>query len=87
MEGCFMQHSMKVKTAQQVKNALCPPLFQPFLEIRDGRHPCISGSFVGSDFIPNDTVIGTPDVSTGQMVLLWTTPLSYQSYSHWNTGC
>ena len=59
---------MKVKTAEQVKHTLSPPLFQPFLEIRDGRHPCISGSFVGSDFIPNDTVIGIPDVSTGQMI-------------------
>lgn len=36
---------------------------QPFLEIRDGRHPCISRTFSGGDFIPNDTVIGVKDVS------------------------
>lgn len=52
---------------------LCPPLisnlkkayfsFQPFLEIREGRHPCISQTFIGGDFIPNDTVIGVKDVS------------------------
>ncbi|XP_044184294.1 DNA mismatch repair protein Msh6-like isoform X1 [Acropora millepora] len=32
--------------------------FQPFFEIRDGRHPCISRTFSGGDFIPNDTVVG-----------------------------
>ena len=36
---------------------------QPFLEIREGRHPCISRTFSGGDFIPNDTVIGMQDVS------------------------
>ncbi|RMX47670.1 hypothetical protein pdam_00013626 [Pocillopora damicornis] len=35
--------------------------FQPFLEIREGRHPCISRTFSGGDFIPNDTVIGMQD--------------------------
>ncbi|XP_048590320.1 DNA mismatch repair protein Msh6-like [Nematostella vectensis] len=30
----------------------------PFIEIRDGRHPCIARTFTGDDFIPNDTVIG-----------------------------
>lgn len=38
---------------------------QPFLEIRDGRHPCISRTFSGGDFIPNDTVVGIKDVSMG----------------------
>jgi DNA mismatch repair protein MSH6 len=28
---------------------------QPFLKIRDGRHPCVSSV---DGFIPNDTVIG-----------------------------
>ncbi|PVD32426.1 hypothetical protein C0Q70_07860 [Pomacea canaliculata] len=32
---------------------------KPFLEIRNGQHPCISRTVVSSDFIPNDTVIGT----------------------------
>ena len=61
-----------------------PPLFQPFLEVWEGRHPCMCSSFVGSDFIANDTVTGIPDVSTRQMMLLWTTPLLDQSYSHRN---
>lgn len=37
--------------------------YQPFLEIRDGRHPCISRTFSGGEFIPNDTVIGIKDVA------------------------
>ncbi|XP_078664804.1 DNA mismatch repair protein Msh6-like isoform X1 [Branchiostoma floridae x Branchiostoma belcheri] len=32
---------------------------QPFLEIREGRHPCICRTYSGGDFIPNDTVVGT----------------------------
>ena len=38
-------------------------IFQPFLEIREARHPCICRTFSGGDFIPNDTVIGIHDVS------------------------
>lgn len=34
---------------------------QPFIEIRDARHPCICKTFTGGDFIPNDTVIGIKD--------------------------
>ncbi|XP_064652331.1 DNA mismatch repair protein Msh6-like [Lineus longissimus] len=34
---------------------------RPFIEIREGRHPCISRTFSGGDFIPNDTVVGTKD--------------------------
>jgi hypothetical protein len=37
---------------------------QPFIEIREGRHPCIARTFSGGDFIPNDTVVGAKDVST-----------------------
>ncbi|KAL8582855.1 hypothetical protein ACOMHN_042688 [Nucella lapillus] len=46
---------------------LAPPADHttPFLEIREGRHPCIGGSFVASDFIPNDTVIGIQDEAEG----------------------
>lgn len=36
---------------------------QPFVEIREARHPCVTRTFGGGDFIPNDTVIGIPDVS------------------------
>ncbi|GFO37513.1 DNA mismatch repair protein msh6 [Plakobranchus ocellatus] len=64
---------------------LCRPEFvlpeedgKPFIEIRDGRHPCVSLTFEGGDFIPNDTVIGTQDdqdeedcnYSNGQVVLV-----------------
>ena len=56
------------------------PVFQPFLEIREGRHPCIGGNFVGSDFIPNDTVIGIQDVSTWQRVQLSAAALFYLLY-------
>ncbi|WAR00452.1 MSH6-like protein [Mya arenaria] len=34
---------------------------QPFIEIREARHPCVCRTFSGGDFIPNDTVIGTHD--------------------------
>ncbi|XP_069105499.1 DNA mismatch repair protein Msh6-like [Argopecten irradians] len=34
---------------------------EPFIEIRDGRHPCIAKTFTGGDFIPNDTLIGLKD--------------------------
>eukprot|EP00112_Aurelia_sp_Birch-Aquarium-sp1_P001465 Seg1159.3 transcript_id=Seg1159.3/GoldUCD/mRNA.D3Y31 product="DNA mismatch repair protein Msh6" protein_id=Seg1159.3/GoldUCD/D3Y31 len=30
----------------------------PFIEIRNSRHPCISRTFTGDDFIPNDIIIG-----------------------------
>ncbi|XP_061180194.1 DNA mismatch repair protein Msh6-like isoform X2 [Saccostrea echinata] len=34
---------------------------EPFIEIREARHPCVTRTFGGGDFIPNDTVIGIPD--------------------------
>ncbi|XP_022106903.1 DNA mismatch repair protein Msh6-like [Acanthaster planci] len=37
------------------------PNMQPFIAIQNGRHPCISHTFTGGDFIPNDTYIGTTD--------------------------
>ncbi|KAM4784545.1 DNA mismatch repair protein Msh6 [Cyanocitta cristata] len=33
----------------------------PFLELRNSRHPCITKTFFGDDFIPNDIVIGMKD--------------------------
>ncbi|XP_058658782.1 DNA mismatch repair protein Msh6 [Ammospiza caudacuta] len=30
----------------------------PFLELQNSRHPCITKTFFGDDFIPNDIVIG-----------------------------
>ncbi|XP_048728354.2 DNA mismatch repair protein Msh6-like isoform X2 [Ostrea edulis] len=34
---------------------------EPFIEIREARHPCVTRTFGGGDFIPNDTVIGIAD--------------------------
>ena len=45
---------------------MCRPEFQyskePFIEIREGRHPYITRTFTRDDFIPNDTTIGLPMV-------------------------
>ncbi|EDV19356.1 uncharacterized protein TRIADDRAFT_33687, partial [Trichoplax adhaerens] len=47
---------------------------EPYVEIRNGRHPCISQTFSGGDFIPNDTIIGIKDSNncneTGNSVLV-----------------
>jgi len=43
--------------------AVVVTILQPFIEIRDGRHPCLSRTVSGGDFIPNDIVIGRTDVS------------------------
>ncbi|XP_075060208.1 DNA mismatch repair protein Msh6 [Mixophyes fleayi] len=37
---------------------LLPGDTAPFLELRGSRHPCITKTFFGDDFIPNDVVIG-----------------------------
>lgn len=36
------------------------PYSSPFLELRGSRHPCVSKTFFGDDFIPNDIFIGCP---------------------------
>ncbi|CAD5111108.1 DgyrCDS451 [Dimorphilus gyrociliatus] len=53
------------KFSLSFENNVCRPEFklpdkgiEPFLYISQGRHPCISKTYSGSDFIPNDTVIG-----------------------------
>ena len=32
----------------------------PFLDLRGSRHPCVTKTFFGDDFIPNDISIGCP---------------------------
>lgn len=32
----------------------------PFLELTGSRHPCVTKTFFGDDFIPNDIFIGCP---------------------------
>ena len=34
----------------------------PFLDIRGGRHPCVTRTFSGDDFIPNDVIINSNKV-------------------------
>lgn len=50
--------------------SICRPEFlmpkageKPYLEIREGRHACITHTSAGDDFIPNDTLIGIKDDS------------------------
>ncbi|XP_029449239.1 DNA mismatch repair protein Msh6 isoform X2 [Rhinatrema bivittatum] len=51
--------------------SVCRPLIvlpeatRPFLELRSSHHPCISKTFFGDDFIPNDIVIGCEDEDQG----------------------
>lgn len=33
---------------------------RPFLDLRGSRHPCVTKTFFGDDFIPNDIFIGCP---------------------------
>lgn len=32
----------------------------PFINLTGSRHPCVTKTFFGDDFIPNDVVIGCP---------------------------
>ncbi|XP_077191229.1 DNA mismatch repair protein Msh6 isoform X3 [Paroedura picta] len=56
---CLAQYS------QGCDGPLCRPVFvlpdkstPPFLELRSSCHPCISKTFFGDDFIPNDILVG-----------------------------
>lgn len=35
----------------------------PFLDLTGSRHPCVTKTFFGDDFIPNDIYIGCPGSS------------------------
>ena len=35
----------------------------PFLDLTGSRHPCVTKTFFGDDFIPNDVFIGCPGSS------------------------
>lgn len=52
--------------SQEGDGPLCRPVIllpeqntPPFLELKGSRHPCITKTFFGDDFIPNDIVIGS----------------------------
>ena len=56
----------------------CSP---PMLEIRDGRHPCVTKTLYSDSFIPNDTLLGCvasdtdeSDENTKNLCLLLTGP-------------
>ncbi|XP_034537690.1 DNA mismatch repair protein Msh6 isoform X4 [Notolabrus celidotus] len=40
----------------------------PFLDLTGSRHPCVTKTFFGDDFIPNDIFIGCPGSSEGAEV-------------------
>ncbi|XP_015712384.1 DNA mismatch repair protein Msh6 [Coturnix japonica] len=58
--------------SQDGDGPLCRPVIllpadgsPPFLELKSARHPCITKTFFGDDFIPNDIVIGSKDEDGG----------------------
>ena len=46
----------------------------PFLDVRDGRHPCVTHTYTGDDFIPNDVVINGGRSQEGSLVVVVTGP-------------
>lgn len=55
----------------------CPLLVDspvPFLDIRDGRHPCVSRTYSGDAFVPNDVVINGGQSQDGCLVVVVTGP-------------
>lgn len=46
----------------------------PFLDVRDGRHPCVTHTYTGDDFIPNDVVINSGRSQEGSLVVVVTGP-------------
>ncbi len=35
------------------------PSVSPFLELRESKHPCVTQTYTGDDFIPNDVTVNT----------------------------
>ena len=57
----------------------CPPSARPGIEIIQGRHPCVDRTHSGSNFIPNDLVLGrrlleSDDAGNDPSVLLLSGP-------------
>ena len=46
----------------------------PFLDVMNGRHPCISLTCGGDDFIPNDVIINGGRSPEGSLVVVVTGP-------------
>ncbi|XP_069811021.1 DNA mismatch repair protein Msh6 [Dendropsophus ebraccatus] len=58
---CLAQYSRGGDGPVCRPDILLPDDKAPFLELRGSRHPCITKTFFGDDFIPNDIVIGCKD--------------------------
>ncbi|XP_044147978.1 DNA mismatch repair protein Msh6 [Bufo gargarizans] len=58
---CLAQYSRGGDGPVCRPDILLPDDITPFLELRGSRHPCITKTFFGDDFIPNDIVIGCKD--------------------------
>ncbi|XP_075719314.1 DNA mismatch repair protein Msh6 [Rhinoderma darwinii] len=58
---CLAQYSRGGDGPVCRPDILLPDDTAPFLELRGSRHPCITKTFFGDDFIPNDIVIGCKD--------------------------
>ncbi|XP_028406070.1 DNA mismatch repair protein Msh6-like [Dendronephthya gigantea] len=59
--------------SSQTEGTMCRPEVipikdgdEPFIEILEGRHPCVCRTYSGGDFIPNDTMIGRCNPSDNQ---------------------
>jgi DNA mismatch repair protein MSH6 len=57
---------------------MCRPVFSiaqhPFINLENGRHPCVTRTFSGDDFIPNDTAIGCSQEGPGPSCVVVTGP-------------
>lgn len=58
---CLAQYSRGGDGPVCRPDIMLPDDTAPFLELRGSRHPCITKTFFGDDFIPNDLVIGCED--------------------------
>ncbi|XP_066983199.1 DNA mismatch repair protein Msh6 isoform X2 [Macrobrachium rosenbergii] len=51
-----------------------PKDVKPFIEIRDGLHPCVVTTYSGDEFIPNDLVVNSSSEDTHAPLVLVTGP-------------
>ncbi|KAM4043087.1 DNA mismatch repair protein Msh6 isoform 2-T2 [Anomaloglossus baeobatrachus] len=58
---CLAQYSRGGDGPVCRPDILIPDDAAPILELRGSRHPCITKTFFGDDFIPNDILIGCTD--------------------------
>ena len=47
------------------------------IAIKDGRHPCITRTFAGGDYIPNDTYVGIVEVSIYSFIIYISIRMKY----------